>query len=129
MAKFRKQAIQDYRKMQAARDKALQDLSEARAQLAAIDMRENDRPSCQDCRKLAEEIIQEALKVKDLEAEMEQLDRDLGIAQGSITGYKNSFAITDKIINEQHAEIAEQKAEISEQKAEIARLNAKLAEL
>lgn len=115
--------------MQAARDKALQDLSEAKAQLAAIDKRESDRPSCQDCRNLAEEIIKEALKVKDLEAEMEQLDRDLEIAQGLITGYKNSFAITDKIINKQHAEIAEQKAEIAEQKAEIARLNAKLAEL
>lgn len=102
---------------------------QARVQLAVIEMREHDHVSCQECRSLEHKNDAAVSQMKELEAEMEHLTHELEEAQGLVTGYKNSFAITDKLLNEQQAEIAHQKTKIVEQKVEFARLGIHIAEL
>jgi hypothetical protein len=120
LAESRKKASQDYEEMRSSRDSALKDLSKAKAQLTAIGWWESMPPSpCPRCSPHQDEMLKLRSTNKDLEADVKYLDRELEIAQGSVAGYKNSFAITHKILNEQQAEIAEQKAKIVEQKSEI----------
>lgn len=115
-------AALEYEKIKLFRDHARRELSEARAQLAAIEARGHDHSSCQEFQSLESENRAARSQIKHLEAELQHLTGELKEAQGLVTGYKNSFAITDKILNEQHAEIAEQKVE-------IARLSVQVAEL
>jgi hypothetical protein len=129
MERLKEKTSQEYEEMKSSRDTALKDLSEVKAQLAAIEMRESNSPPCQSCRSLDEEVLRLRFMNKDLKTDEEHLARELEIAQGSVAAYKNSFAITHKILNEQQAEIAEQKVKIAGQKSEVSRLNTKLAEL
>jgi hypothetical protein len=130
LAAFRKKALQDYEEMRSSRDSALKDLSETKAQLTAIEKRQSMPPApCPTCSSHQDKILKLRSTIKDLETDVKYLDRELEIAQGSVAGYKNSFTITHKILNEQQAEIAEQKAKIAEQKSEICRLKARITEL
>ncbi|KAH0289865.1 hypothetical protein KCU62_g4033, partial [Aureobasidium sp. EXF-3399] len=109
--------------------RARQDLSEVKEQLAAIETRRHDHSSCQECHSLEHKHDAAQSVIKELEAEREHLTRELEEAPGSVTGYKNSFAITDKILNEQQAEITEQKTKIVAQKVEITRLKIRYGEM
>jgi hypothetical protein len=130
LAEFRKKASQDYEEMRSPRDTALKDLSEAKAQLATSEKRESIPPSpCPTFSSHQDEILKLRSTNKHLEADVKYLERELEIAHGSVAGYKNSFAITHKILNEQQVEIAEQKAKIVEQKSEVCRLKARITEL
>lgn len=122
-------AALEYEKIKLFRDHARRELSEARAQLAAIEARGHDHSSCQEFQSLESENRAARSQIKGLEAELQHLIGELKEAQGLVTGYKNSFAITDKILNEQQAEIAEQKTKIVVQEVEIARLKIRYGEI
>lgn len=138
LAMYNETASREHEKMELYRDEAVKQLKiiaiemqfmKAKEQLAAIEMREHDHSSCQECRSLEHKNDAAVFQIKELEAEVEHLTRELEKAQGSVTGYKNSFAIIDKILNEQQAEIAEQKTKIVVQEVEIARLKIRYGEI
>ena len=129
MALHKEKSLQVFEMIQSDRDRALQDLSEAKEQLAAIEMRGHDHFSCQEFHSLEHKNDAAQSQIKELEAERERLTRELEEAQESVTGYKNSFAITDKIFNEQQVEIAGQKTTIVAQEVENTRLKIRYGEM
>lgn len=119
MALLKEQSLQVYEMMQSDRDQALQDLSEARAQLAAIETQGHDRASCQKCHALMNELH---LTKEDPGTELDDVSRELEITMGLVDERANALIVAEETINKQGTQN-------TEQRAEIVRLNAKLAEL
>jgi len=119
MALLKEQSLQVYEMMQSDRDQALQDLSEARAQLAAIEMQGHDRASCQKCHALMDKLHRTRT---ELETELDDVSRELETTMGLVDSNENELIAAEETINKQGTQNTEQRAEID-------RLNSKLAEL
>lgn len=78
LTELRKKASQDYEEMRSSRDSALKDLSEAKAQLTAIEKRESMPPSpCPTCSSHRDKLLKLRCTNKELEADVKYLDREL----------------------------------------------------
>jgi hypothetical protein len=125
-AKLKEKILQDYEEVKSSKDTALKDLSEAKAQLAAIEMRESDSPPCETCPHLADENSRLKTMIRNLELYLCRCERDHAGAQASIIKCNNTIDVNDEKVKGLTAEIAEEKAEVTKQKAENYRLSGRL---
>jgi hypothetical protein len=127
MAKLKEKIMQDYEEVKSSKDTALKELSEARAQLAAIEKRASDSPPCETCPHLADENSRLITMIKNLELHLDRCERDLAETQASITRCNNTIDVNDEQVKGLTAEIAEEQAEVTKQKAENYYLNGRVA--